>query len=1034
MKPSLLITLLFFAQFGFSQTTFNRYYANQSTSESSTMMDGIVTNDGGSVGVGYVGFNTSGRSLILKFDAAGDTLWVRKSNGSSVSYFSSVELDQNGDIIVAGFNDGQATISKFDNSGNHIWSNELDVTGNNNAQVQSTSGTFTERPQLAVTGSEFYLATSSRNVIGGSPDSLHFHLASFDLNGGFNWSKRLNLQTGFTGEFYDISESYVSGLMVHSSGNILMSGMHTSWSGSNNLKRTFVAEFDNTGNYLNNVAFFGSGIYQGLGICGIKESPSGNILAYGRASNLVTTSNNGPFIMELDASLNQIQTHIFGTSGYCYDILFDGNNDLHMLIEEGDISSDGFNRTALVKLDNSYNVVWANDYGSYQSEEAKYIGLYPNGDFCIISSTTGFISGARKVYNIRVNSDGLTVGCFNNSIAFSQESLLVPASSLTPVNSNSGVSSVMAYNQIPLELTYFDADIEYSETIEQPLCNGDIGSVELTMISTSGPFTYQWSNGTTSDILIDNSGSYDVVIRDAYGCLKLDTFEIVDPAILDASAIASDVSCYGFGDASIDLTVTGGTPGYTYDWITGQTTEDLNAISGGFYQVTVTDANGCEDILGVSVSEPLPLNAVIASSELTSCYQSCDGQLNGIVTGGSAPYSVLWNDPMGQTNDTATNLCAGQYLLTVTDNNGCVVYSNGEVYEPSELTASLGSTSTICASSNGSAWADPVGGTAPYSYNWSNGGNTDTILNLDQQMYNVTVTDNNGCTFLDSVLVTPIVQPVEICVVTVDTNNQNVIVWEKPIINSIAGFNIYRNIAGAYTLVGYQPYDSISEYIDNDFGVDPDITSYRYKISVLDSCGNESDLSAFHETIHLTANVGLGGEVNLIWDDYEGVSFNEYEIWRDSTGNGDWETIGTTLSSSFTFTDNNVPQSSVNLRYSIEVVLPNSCVSQRANTYGSTRSNKQLVAGPAEDNSTSIDESILENMNVYPNPANEMFTISINANDWNYKLYDLSGRMVKSDNAQNTKMNVYLNDLERGTYLLEVEHKGSKITKKVIKQ
>ena len=320
-------------------------------------------------------------------------------------------------------------------------------------------------------------------------------------------------------------------------------------------------------------------------------------------------------------------------------------------------------------------------------------------------------------------------------------------------------------------------------------------------------------------------------------------------------------------------------------------------------------------------------------------------------------------------------------------------------------------------------------------YNWnSNGFNSlDSIDSLEVGSYDLIIEDANGCTFNETFTIGSNTNPVELCVVTVDTNNQNVLVWEKPIANNIAGFNIYRNIAGVYTQVGYQPYDSISEYVDNDFGVDPEITSYRYKISVLDSCGNESALSDFHETIHLTANLGVGGEANLIWDDYEGVAFNEYEIWRDTTGNGDWETIGTTLSSSFTYTDNNVPQNAVTLRYAVEVVLPNSCTSQRANTYGSTRSNKRTVAGPASDNTSNIEETILSEMKVYPNPAKDMFVIAINALEWEYAVYDLSGRVISSGLSSNYETEINVANFESGVYLVEVNYNGVSKTQKVVK-
>ncbi|MDC3338233.1 hypothetical protein OAW23_10200, partial [Flavobacteriales bacterium] len=139
-------------------------------------------------------------------------------------------------------------------------------------------------------------------------------------------------------------------------------------------------------------------------------------------------------------------------------------------------------------------------------------------------------------------------------------------------------------------------------------------------------------------------------------------------------------------------------------------------------------------------------------------------------------------------------------------------------------------------------------------------------------------------TISDFQVVTP-----PICLISVDsTSTQNKVVWEKPVTAAIDSFMVYREFgSGSYGVVGSVPYDSLSQFYDNTIGVNPNITSYRYKISAIDTCGNESQLSDYHETMHLTTNVGLSGEVNLIWDAYEGFSFSYYRILRDSTFSGD---------------------------------------------------------------------------------------------------------------------------------------------------
>jgi len=275
--------------------------------------------------------------------------------------------------------------------------------------------------------------------------------------------------------------------------------------------------------------------------------------------------------------------------------------------------------------------------------------------------------------------------------------------------------------------------------------------------------------------------------------------------------------------------------------------------------------------------------------------------------------------------------------------------------------------------------------------------------------------------------------PIEICVVTVDSLNRNVVVWEKPLLNNIQGFYVYRNISGAYSLIGFQPYDSISQYVDNSFGVDPNVTSYRYKVAVLDSCGNESDLSNYHETIHVTTNQGINGEVNLIWDDYEGFAFTDYNILRDSTGSGDWEIIANVPNTNFTYTDAN-PPSTGQLDYVVEVVLSTSCSAEKAQDHNSTRSNRSTAIAHDPDNGTTIDELILSQMNVFPNPSTGKFIVDVRSVNWTYEIYDLSGKLILTKEENSFEETINISSVEHGIYLLKVSIDNDFIYKKIVKQ
>ena len=184
-----------------------------------------------------------------------------------------------------------------------------------------------------------------------------------------------------------------------------------------------------------------------------------------------------------------------------------------------------------------------------------------------------------------------------------------------------------------------------------------------------------------------------------------------------------------------------------------------------------------------------------------------------------------------------------------------------------------------------------------------------------------------------------------ICLISVDsTSTKNKVVWEKPITQAIDSFMVYREFGtGNYGVVGSVPYDSLTQFYDNTVGVNPNITSYRYKISAVDTCGNESQLTDFHETMHLSTNLAPNGDINLIWDAYEGFPVTYYRILRDSTFSNNWEVLDSVSNSVFIWTDINPPTNGAD--YVIDVIAPFGCTSTKAQDHNSTRSNRANILG-----------------------------------------------------------------------------------------
>ena len=191
---------------------------------------------------------------------------------------------------------------------------------------------------------------------------------------------------------------------------------------------------------------------------------------------------------------------------------------------------------------------------------------------------------------------------------------------------------------------------------------------------------------------------------------------------------------------------------------------------------------------------------------------------------------------------------------------------------------------------------------------------------------------------------------VPICLITVDpASNKNQIIWEKPITIDIDSFRIYRDMIGGFTHIASVSYSDLSTFIDTAQDINPGTNSYRYKLSVIDTCGNESDLSDYHETIGLVMQTAIPS-VQFKWNQYIGFSFSTYRILRDDYGTNNWQVLDSVLSSDSLFNYEDPAFPSFNTRYMVEAVHPFGCTSsKKATFYHSSRSNigklAELVTG-----------------------------------------------------------------------------------------
>ncbi|HNU34026.1 MAG TPA: gliding motility-associated C-terminal domain-containing protein [Bacteroidia bacterium] len=288
---------------------------------------------------------------------------------------------------------------------------------------------------------------------------------------------------------------------------------------------------------------------------------------------------------------------------------------------------------------------------------------------------------------------------------------------------------------------------------------GNNGAIDLTVTGGTTPYSFNWDNGATSEDLSGlSSGTYNVTVTDANGCTSVNSVFLSQPAASLASAITNsqNIFCNGGNNGFIDLTVTGGTMPYTISWSNGASTQNLNGLTAGTYNVTVTDAQGCSSTTGITISEPSgALNTSIAASQPVLCFGNNTGSIDISVTGGTSPYVYSWSN--GSVNEDLDSLHAGSYTVTVTDAQGCTYTLNTNITEPQGAlasTVSINQQVSCFGGNNASVDLTVAGGTPPYSYNWSNGATSEDINNLVAGTYTVSITDANGCTLTSAATIT----------------------------------------------------------------------------------------------------------------------------------------------------------------------------------------------------------------------------------------------------------------------------------------
>ncbi len=294
-------------------------------------------------------------------------------------------------------------------------------------------------------------------------------------------------------------------------------------------------------------------------------------------------------------------------------------------------------------------------------------------------------------------------------------------------------------------------------------CSSGIGTATVTPNNGTPPYMYLWQNGqmTATATGLVGGNLYTVTVTDANGCMAICGASIMDSPGPSVSCVGQDPNC-GASDGEATATPNGGTFPYTYLWSDGQDTQTAVGLSAGDYSVTIMDANGCQ----AECSQMLmSVGSITASCSGTNpACETADGTAIASPSGGLAPYTYLWDDPLNQTTATAINLGAGTFTVMISDANGCMTMCETTLVEPGGVMIDvIVDNEPSCMGNDGQASATANGGAPPYNYEWSDGQITATAINLSAGMYTVTATDGNNCAAVGSITLTDLSGPMADC-------------------------------------------------------------------------------------------------------------------------------------------------------------------------------------------------------------------------------------------------------------------------------
>ncbi|HRH01554.1 MAG TPA: T9SS type A sorting domain-containing protein [Bacteroidia bacterium] len=515
-----------------------------------------------------------------------------------------------------------------------------------------------------------------------------------------------------------------------------------------------------------------------------------------------------------------------------------------------------------------------------------------------------------------------------------------------------------------------------------------------TLLSGTGGGTSQWyknsiliNGATSSTYLVSSPGLYNMIKTNTNGCKDSAAVGIsvtMNPKPLIVISAVHDVICNGGNTGVIDVVMQNGTAPYTYNWSNGTSLQGASSLTAGTYVLICEDSKQCKDTASAQVNEA-PAITLSLSASAVLCNGGNTGSAAAIATGGTGLLSYSWSN--GNTLATNTNLPAGMYSILVQDDSLCTKLDSIEVTEPGILLTNFSSTNVTCNGlNNGAAQVIVSGGTLPYFYNWSNGGNFDTINNLSAGYYIITTVDGNLCTSIDSV---EIIEP---AVLLANLSSTSVTCFGNN--DGVAMANPSGGV-GSYT---YSWSSGTTGQSSNN------LTAGTYSVTISDA-----NLCNITDTVSVLQPSLLIIDTILVTNASGGLN----------NGSIDVIAMGGVLPYTYNWSDGSTTQSISNLSpgiYFVTITDQNGCDTQSVNI-------SLLGVGIKESSS-------VEHIKVVPNPSRGDFKV-ITESNMQLDLYSIQGVKVASYSAEKNQPLLIHTQLADGIYYLQGRNDQEQIVYKI---